>query len=377
MPPREGKAVYTGARATIGELQELLAKVRALKATEQPRADSAYKVSGLVSGEPSFTRLFSHDVWTLYKEKSPFRRWCRFFATWQHSTVLVSVLPICTAASLWAFCVASSPMRVLARPASEPITLMGSAIGLLLVFRTNNLYGRLMEARLLWGRAVWLCRQAAQTVTTSLLFDQSLEPEAQAPAARVAASQLCRYLAAFPWELSAKLAGKGCGGGGTRDLRPGEDLDVLEALLPANEARWVGQARSRPMHLLGAARRVLHEELKAGRLHPNVYSKLEGDIKELDLVVGGCERIFSSPVPPTMSRHAIRSLLIWLLALPFALAGSTPPAAVALWTFATSYIFVGIEETGAQVEEPFEIVPMTQLCNMILSDIEQAITLPP
>ena len=37
------------------------------------------------------------------------------------------------------------------------------AIGLLLVFRVNNLYGRVAEARLLWGRAVFLCRQAAET----------------------------------------------------------------------------------------------------------------------------------------------------------------------------------------------------------------------
>jgi predicted membrane chloride channel (bestrophin family) len=162
-----------------------------------------------------------------------------------------------------------------------------------------------------------------------------------------------------------------------RDLQPGEDLAVLQALLPPREAQWVGQARSRPLHLLGAIRRVLHDQLRAGRLHGIVYRKLEEDLKELDLVVGGCERLYSSPVPPTMSRHAIRSIALWLLGLPFVLAGSMPPLAVALWTFATSYIFVGIEETGAQVENPFDVLPMTRLCNVVIFNIEEAIALPP
>lgn len=380
----QGETCHPGARATVRELKELLNKIRILKMPkEQPTAaqrisprHAAYKVSGLVSGEPSFTQLFSHDTWSTYTAKSPFLRWGRTLAMWRFSTVLRSTLPICTAAAIWALCVASLPSRLLAGTSPVPITLMGSAIGLLLVFRTNNLYGRLMEARLLWGRAVWCCRQAAQTIATSMLFDESLEEPAQ-PAAHAAAAQACRYLAAFPWELNAKLTGKDDGSGRMRDLQPGEDLEVLQALLPPREAQWVGQSRSRPLHLLGATRRVLHDQLRAGRLHHIVYRKLEEDLKELDLVVGGCERLYSSPVPPTMSRHAIRSITLWLLGLPFVLAGSMPPAAVALWTFATSYIFVGIEETGAQVENPFEVLPMTHLCNVVLFNIEEAIALPP
>ena len=86
---------------------------------------------------------------------------------------------------------------------------------------------------------------------------------------------------------------------------------------------------------------------------------------------------FSSPVPPTMSRHAIRSLLLWLLALPLGLAGSLSPTSMAAWSLLVSYIFVGIEEVGAQVEQPFEITPMTRLCNVILFNLEEAFAPPP
>lgn len=52
-----------------------------------------------------------------------------------------------------------------------------------------------------------------------------------------------------------------------------------------------------------------------------LYKKLEEDVRALDMVVGSCERLFSSPLPPTMTRHLVRSLLLWLGLLPLCLAG--------------------------------------------------------
>lgn len=377
----------SSAAATTASIKEQLAAVRELRPVEQSAAVQrslwaaaglipAFKVSGLYTGEPSFTQLFSHETWTKYTGVAPIRRWLRALTTWRFSTVLASVWPICIGAAAWAYGVASIPAKFLPRASPVPLTLMGSAIGLLLVFRVNNLYGRVAEARLLWGRAVFLCRQAAQTTATSLLFDEGL-PETLAPSAHASAEMIGRYLAAFPWELSAKLTGKGDGVGKTRDLKPGEDLDILEALLPPAEAAWIGQARSRPLLLLGAIRRVLTRELRAGSLPSVVYRKLDEDLKELDLVVGGCERLFSSPVPPTMSRHAMRSQILWFLAMPFGLASSFAPWNLAAWAFLVSYIFVGIEEVGAQVEQPFEITPMTRLCVVIMYNLDEAFSAPP
>lgn len=296
--------------------------------------------------------------------------------TWRFSTVLASVLPLCTFFAAWAYAVASIPAQHLPRMTPVPLTLMGSAIGLVLVFRVNNLYGRLMEARGLWGRAVFLCRQAAQTVATSLLFDETLPADKQ-PAAHEAAAQMCRYMAACSWELRSKLTGKAESPGRTRDLFIGEDTEVLDLLLPPGEAQWFATFRSRPLVLLGACRRVLHAQYRAGTLDRVVYRKLDEDLKELDLVIGGCERLFSSPAPPTMARHAVRSMFLWLLGLPLVLAGSMAPAACAMWVFFVAYVFVGVEEVGSQVEQPFEITPMTRICTVIMLNIEEAIAIPP
>jgi len=153
--------------------------------------------------------------------------------------------------------------------------------------------------------------------------------------------------------------------------------DVLQLLLPEAEAAWMAKQRSRPLVLLGALRRTVHSQFKNGNLPSHLHRKMEEDMRDLDLVVGGCERLFSSPVPPTMSRHVVRCLLLWLATMPFVLVGTMRPLAIAGWVSLVGYIFVGIEEVGVQVEQPFEIIPMTQLCNIIMANLEEAISAPP
>ena len=69
--------------------------------------------------------------------------------------------------------------------------------------------------------------------------------------------------------------------------------------------------------------------------------------------------------------------MLWIATLPFVLAGAMSPISIALWVSLIVYIFVGIEEVGVQVEQPFEIVPMTALCNIIMANLQEAISAPP
>ena len=55
-----------------------------------------------------------------------------------------------------------------------------------------------------------------------------------------------------------------------------------------------------------------HVALGGGTRDPHRRSRPQ----ELDRATAACERLFSSPIPPTMSRHGMRSLTLWLLALP-------------------------------------------------------------
>ena len=72
-----------------------------------------------------------------------------------------------------------------------------------------------------------------------------------------------------------------------------------------------------------------------------------------------------------MSRHVVRSLALWLLTLPVVLVGQLSPPLVLFYVAATSYIYVGIEELGVQVEQPFDILPLWQICHLATRNVEE------
>jgi len=348
-------------------LPAALAAVRALRPPEETqqkalKSCAPFKVSGASTDEPTFTRLFTHEAWRRYTGRTPLLRWWRTTVTWGDSTIVRAVLPISAIASLYAYCIARLPGVLLPRTSPVPMSLIGTAIGLLLVFRTNNSYQRLSEARTLWGHLITYTRQIAVGAATALAFDGNVPARAEA---RDGAARICRYLAAFAWELSAKLTA------------PIVDDDLLVALLPPQEAAFLAAERSRPLQLLAALRRELHRQFRLGNLPTHLHRKLEEDVRELDLIVGNCERLFSSPLPPTMSRHIVRCLLLWLVGFPFVLAGTMAPWYIAVWVFTTSYIFVGIDEVGVQVEQPFEIVPTARIASLVIDNLEEAFVAPP
>ena len=308
--------------------------------------DPSFFVSGLKTSEPSFTRLFTHDTWADYTGRRPLTRWLIVTKTWRFSTILRAVFPIAFVASLWAYVISSLPAALLPRTSPVPMSLMGTALGLLLVFRTNNSYLRLMEARILWSSVLDTIRGIGQTVATALLWDKNVGHKTDA---RDGAARVALYLAGFAWELRARLMG------GTI----AHDSDVINVIYDdSEEATFVANQRIRPLHLLSDMRRELHDQYTEGNLPDHIHRQLAEDMRELDRIVGSCERLFSSPLPPTMSRHVVRCLQLWLLGFPFVLAGTMAPITTSIWVFATAYAFVGIDEVGVQVEQPFDILPM-------------------
>jgi len=234
------------------------------------------------------------------------------------------------------------------------LQLQGTAIGLLLVFRNNAAYDRLAEARAHMGRIILLGRELASGAITYLA------PDASDGLPSEAAYLICRYMAIFGWVFKARL-------------REGEEAhDVMRAMLPEEDLLWLLPQRAPVVAMITRVRKLLHEQHASGQLAPHLHYKLEQNLLELYQTVGGCERLFTSPIPPTMTRHVVRSMTLWLLAMPLALLGSMPPAMVVAFTAATAYIFLGIEELGVQVEQPFDILPLWQICHLATRNVEEA-----
>lgn len=303
--------------------------------------------------EPSFRRLFTHETWRRYTGGPTIWRWFKAITLWRHSSVLQAVAPCSALICAWAFLV---PRLVPPRFASQaiamqlPLSLQGAAIGLLLVFRTNNAYRRLETARSEWGNLIHICREIATKCSATLDWSVTCD--------------VCRYLCVFAWTLRDKL----------RDADKRDD--IIKKLLPSDEFEWLKVQRSRPLAVLSQLRRLIYRECEAGRLSQQMQYILDIDIKELNGVHSSCERLFTSPIPPNMARHGMRSLTLWLCALPVVLVGQLPPLSIATWAITTSYIYIGIDELGAQVEQPFRTMPLWQLCHLCQLNVEEALCSP-
>jgi len=129
-------------------------------------------------------------------------------------------------------------------------TLIGAALGLLLVFRTNASYGRYVEARELLGRIVNASRDLARQVVTYV---------ADHPECAALREDVLRWLGAFYRLL-------------VQSVRDERDLDALGERLHASERAQLEPLKHRPAVVatwisarLHAAHRAGHLELEALR----------------------------------------------------------------------------------------------------------------
>jgi len=226
-------------------------------------------------------------------------------------------------------------------------TLIGTALGLLLVFRTNSSYDKFWEGRKLWGGMVNECRNLARQATSLLATDPELR------------RRLILWTAAFPYAAMSSLRG-------TRGLSPSSHQ------LPKQEVEEVLAAQ----HLPSAVTAKISATVVAARNQQVISDYLVGpldlNINLLIDYIGACERIHRTPVPYAYVVHLRRALYLYCFTLPFALVGELQWWTVG-GTFLVSYIFFGIEEIGVEIEDPFGFdendLPLERYCQTIETNL--------
>jgi putative membrane protein len=92
---------------------------------------------------------------------------------------------------------------------------------------------------------------------------------------------------------------------------------------------------------------------KAGHLSDIVFASLDAHPNALVDVIGACERIHQTPLPFAYVVHLRRALVLSCATLPVPLVSTFGWATVGI-VFGVSYIMLGIEEIGVEIEDPFE-----------------------
>ncbi len=206
--------------------------------------------------------------------------------------------------------------------------LVGVALGLLLVFRTNSSYDRFWEGRILIGAMVNNTRDLARQ-TASYLADSPEEVR----------HRIGHYIIA----LFASIR---------RSLRRERDAPELNELLNDDEREQMLHTSAPPLLVARWLSDQLAAEAKAGRLPEERLRMIDGGISDLVDQWGGAERILKTPVPFAYAHHIKGFLMIFCLTAPLALLKSmgwyTPLGAAII-----AYGLYGIDEIGIEIEEPF------------------------
>ncbi len=209
-------------------------------------------------------------------------------------------------------------------------TLLGSALGLLLVFRTNASYDRFWEGRKLWGGIVNETRNLVRQAIVHFGAERDL---------------LVRLT-----HLTADFADASM-----HHLR-GTALKGFEPL------------QHPPVFIATQMTDVLKQAQRKGVISEWLLVALDQNIQLLVDYLGGCERIRKTPLPFAYVVHLRRALVIYCFTLPFALVDNFGWATV-LDTLIVAYILFGIEEIGVEIEGPFgnddNDLPLEDICASI------------
>ena len=213
---------------------------------------------------------------------------------------------------------------------ATPFTLVGVALALFLGFRISSSYDRWWEGRKLWGALVNITR--ALTVQVLTMTDDAPGKCTQEKRA------FLNMVVAFTYAM--------------RDQLRGDVFARSAELLPPALAEEVDRARYKPFIILRAMGEWVTKRQKEGGFREISKTMLDRNLIELSSILGGCERIASTPVPFGYSVMIHRVVYFYCALLPFGLVDAiewmTPVVSLVM-----SYSFIALDSMAAELEMPF------------------------
>jgi len=288
------------------------------------------------------------------------RDWLHSAITLPNSAILKDIRSPVIAITSWATFLSLLHNKLLAtNPAAAahmyfpaaPHSLMMSALGLLLVFRTNSAYQRFAEGREIWED---LLNSARDLYRMTMLYENEIGIDKR--------RRIQRLLAAFPYLLRHRIRPnlvmrrlddaeykrdpentillyqdsgptdndheaasvardeeeRGKSRRKTRPLFWVDKRTLPWRLLPASALEKCARAQNRPLWVCDRMAQELREVPDGPNFSARERLALISHVNKLSQCIGGAERIHQTVVPLNYARHTLRALTVWLFSLPFA-----------------------------------------------------------
>lgn len=207
---------------------------------------------------------------------------------------------------------------------------------IILSFRVNQAYNRWWEARTLWGAMTNDTRDMALKALVHV-YNHNL------------AVKICLWVTISADLLRSHLRGK-------------RDLGLLVALKKETEAvspaefAQVERANHRILHCFWKLGRLISEARARNLISPLMHLHLNEHIQKFNNHMGAMERILRCPMPIGYTCMIRTTIIFWMLVLPFALMPVFGYVSIPIDIVITWFI-CGLEETAAELENPFGIDP--------------------
>jgi putative membrane protein len=217
-------------------------------------------------------------------------------------------------------------------------TLVGVALSLLLVFRTNAAYDRWWEGRKLLGMMVNRARDLTRQAT--VWIDDAAER-----------ARVRRWVVAY---LALAMQG----------LRRERDLAAVAEWLTAEE-RAALEPRS---HRANVVANWIAAVVRVQAGSEQRIVAMDANLTSFNDSVGGAERIMKTPLPLAYAQHTKLLVALFVFTAPFAVVDSMgwlTPVAEACIAFA----LFGVDEIGVEIEDPFGYDPNDLPLEAILGTI--------
>ncbi len=210
-----------------------------------------------------------------------------------------------------------------------PLTLFGFVLALFLGFRNNTSYDRFWEGRKLWGALLNTSRSLTRQALTLKNTKES----------QVSVAEFIQLLGAFILALKHQLRGTDAG----------EDL---KERLNEDNLKIVSAAKYKPAVIMRLLAEWVQKAKDEGSIDTIQQARFDENFDKLSDIVGGCERIVSTPLPYSYRVLLHRTVYIYCFLLPFGLVDSLRWFTPLIVVF-VAYTFVAFEAIADEIEEPF------------------------
>ena len=208
-------------------------------------------------------------------------------------------------------------------------SLLGFAISMLLVFRTNTAYDRWWEGRKLWGSLTNNSRNLAQKIAAII-------PETEKEEREFFKKIIPAYAQALHNHLHKEK---------TR-LALFEDEQHGHLLKDLDEEKHIPNQLSLLMY------RHIHNLQQRGILKAEHLYYLNNELQSFTDICGACERIKNTPIPYSYSVFIKKFIFFYIMSLPFGYVFSMGYYVIPVVAF-IFYVLASLELIAEEIEDPF------------------------